>query len=503
MLLSTKRILLLFMAMAMAAQASGSGIKISDVKLNTGRYLEFDLTWQHAWNNSATATPPENNDAAYITVYAKSRNSYTWERVKVKNNGGFYTEEYLPAAFREQGCVMLAKSPNQTGFKVSLYLESHFEPDMGYVYKVIAHEMVKVPSGPFWIGDGVSQERLGTGPAVAPLLLEEEPEELQVGKKAGMLYDTGKFAPGGTIHNFHFGYDEFYTMKCEISQTGFTEFLNSLTYSQQKAHVERALETLKPGDSWYPGGRQNRNGITVVMAADPVKMIPAVFGVDGNGNGIYNEEGDGGDRACNFLNFDDVTAYLYWAGMTLMTEFQFEKLCRGPEKPLAGEMAWGTNKAVDANTLARDGYPDEHATDKGDSDAGLCAHGYSGPQGPLRCGFAAANNTTRIGSGAGYYGAMELSGNLWEMCITLTGGLTSAPLGAPGKSLDENGLPPEREGNTFSATKGMGVRGGAWNSGITGAFNDMRISDRFYAGQDLTRRRNTFGGRGAVTIGQY
>ncbi|MFN3345365.1 MAG: hypothetical protein ACK412_06920 [Chloroherpetonaceae bacterium] len=43
--------------------------------------------------------------------------------------------------------------------------------------------------------------------------------------------------------------------------------------------------------------------------------------------------------------------YLAWSGLRPMTELEFEKACRGVEKGVPGEFAWGNASAVAATSI--------------------------------------------------------------------------------------------------------------------------------------------------------
>ena len=54
----------------------------------------------------------------------------------------------------------------------------------------------------------------------------------------------------------------------------------------------------------------------------------------------------------NYMTWTDLLAYLDWSCLRPMTEFEYEKICRGPVYPVANEYAWGnqTYTLADANT---------------------------------------------------------------------------------------------------------------------------------------------------------
>ncbi len=77
-------------------------------------------------------------------------------------------------------------------------------------------------------------------------------------------------------------------------------------------------------------------------------------------------------------------------------------------EPVAGEFAWGTTTAVNMTWIVGTGGAEE----AGSSSANCHYSGALG--GPARVGIFAKAGTTREEAGAGYWGAMELCGSLWE-----------------------------------------------------------------------------------------
>lgn len=108
--------------------------------------------------------------------------------------------------------------------------------------------------------------------------------------------------------------------------------------------------------------------------------------------------------------------------------------------------------------------------------------GGDGGQGPLRCGIFATGSSTRATSGGGYYGVMELSGNLWERLVTVGNTQGRGFTGAHGDG--DLTTAPSNWPSSSTAT-GVGFRGGNWNNDTT----NVRVSDR----------NNNNGGRCAKT----
>jgi formylglycine-generating enzyme required for sulfatase activity len=282
--------------------------------------------------------------------------------------------------------------------------------------------------------------------------------------------------------NYPKGYGGFYLMKYEVSQAQYVDFLNLLTPAQQAQHTTVGT---------YMAGRPNtRNGI-MLSFLDPAHRT---WACNANVANAPFEDDDGQNRACNWLAWQDLSAYLDWAALRPITELEFEKACRGPIAPLPLEFAWGTDSVIDANTPLQDGTATEGVAETATPGAGLASHGYAGVQGPLRCGFGANASGDRLQAGAGYYGHTELSGNLWELCVSTV---------AEGLSFDgafgDGELSADGAANvaTWPTALGVGYKGGGWNSGVIPGFRDLAVSDRFYIGLASDTRRETTGGRGA------
>jgi formylglycine-generating enzyme required for sulfatase activity len=254
-------------------------------------------------------------------------------------------------------------------------------------------------------------------------------------------------------------------MKYEISQQQYVDFLNTLTATQKSAR--------------YSGSSSNRNGIS-------------------SSGGVYSTTLP--NVARNFMTWPDGAAYSDWSCLRPMTELEFEKACRGSASPVASEYAWGT-AAITANKylLTNAGMPDENitaatfSTTDGNGITGENTSSSSPFQGnlngPLRVGIFAGNplNASRVTSGASYYGILELSGNLYELCVSLgmSSGSTSLGIGRNFTGLHGNGSLASAgtadvanwPANTVSAGSGIIFRGGHWNNYAT----FLRVSDRAQA----------------------
>ncbi len=490
----TKYILTLLLALPFAALANN--VTITNLQLPDNQTIQFDIAWDNAWDLDSVAEP-FNHDAVWVFVKVQYP-AYTWSHADVSTTVSDHTigaPLSIETATDGKGVFIhrndgLGGNVNTT--TVTLKLQNPL-PNDAYGIKVFGVEMVRVPEGPFGLGDGASFDALGRGNDGGSLLITSE-NELMLGSGPTQLGNTNDEPPAGDIPTaFPKGYGGFYCMKYEVSQEQYKDFLNCLTLAQQTTRTANA-PTATAGTLALAGFNANRNGIRIGTPSNGT--LPAVYMCDDNTTDAANSLTDGQNRACNYLNWNDLAAWLDWAALRPMTELEFEKATRGPAPPVAGEFAWGTPLVVDANTLAHDGLPNETVTDPVPAGYGLASHGYQGPQGGLRCGFGGSDTSTRLTIGAGYYGATEMSGNLWELVITVT---TTQGLNFTGATGDGN-LDAAGNANTSNWPEtdamGAGHRGGGWNSGILPDFRDLAISDRFYIGLVPTNRRNTGGGRG-------
>ena len=470
-----------------------NNLQLTHLGLQDRDALTITISWDNAWN--LTNQAPNNHDAVWLFVKVKEDGE--WKTAVLSNVDG--DSEALEAGrvrtkAVSDGMGLIVRpgfegAGNVEATELRLALDAPLGEGVTEVL-VFGIEMVWVNEGPFWLGDGSSENTLRPAGASGPYYVGDD-GEIPVGANAGELDSTDTYAPKRDIPaNWPEGYNGFYCMKYEISQGQYVDFLNTLTADQQSNRTVCG-PSAAPNTHALTTGPSFRNGIRVFTSG--TSTTPAVFACDGNEDGQFDGPADGENRACNFLNWDDLLSYLCWSGLSPMTEFEFEKVCRGPEMPVALEFAWGTDAVEDANTVLLDGEAGEAVAESPVAPMGLASHGYSGPQGPLRCGFGGRATSTRLSAGAGYYGVMELSGNLWEMCmaanwdgIAFTGSNGIGILALDGKWI----------AGDWTWEYGGIYRGGGWNSGILPGFRDLAVSDRFYAGQAPGNRRNTVGGRG-------
>lgn len=376
--------------------------------------------------------------------------------------------------------------------------------------QVFAIEMVYVPQGTFTAGSGGSELNRFTLTTINTATANTVPDGTgSLGGAAGG-YPSGQSAPNAAWPN---GFPAFYSMKYELSQGQYRDFLNSLTRSQQNSRTGTALA---PGTTAVTNRYimsnfstvANRNSIRCdasIPAQDPIS-----FYCDLNTNGTGNEAADGEWIGCNFTNWSDHAAYMEWAALRPMTELEFEKAGRGFLPPVANEYAWGTTTiAAAAYTLADAGSTTENISTNYNTASNTGNANYSTTRGttasPFRVGIFAANaaNRDRLTSGSSFWGIMELSGNLWERTVTIANTQGQNFTGSHGMGmLSPNGFatnsawPGWTLGEVTTAT-GAGAKAGDHSSAATSS----RISDRFAVSNGLNTRALGEGSRGVRTAG--
>ena len=200
-----------------------------------------------------------------------------------------------------------------------------------------------------------------------------------------------------------------------------------------------------------------------------------------NRNGIYLEStGEAKTTtphvAMNFVSASRAWAFLDWAALRPMSEFEFEKAARGPAPVVFNEYAWGS-ASLSGNTLtvldpatASERFTGL-ATAAGIGNAVYSNNSLITTDGPARVGSIAGSVATnnRANTGAGYYGAMDLSGNLFELLVSI-----GDPTGRGFTGLHGDGDISGAVVGWPTATAGYGVRSGGYSFSAT----SMQVSVR-------------------------
>lgn len=474
----------------------------------SGNSLIVDVSWQNSWNLTN-----EGGSFDAVWVFAKGKTlSGMWEHIQFSS---IPTDHSTPAYLEletvddQMGIFVFQNNygiQDVSAASISIATTSNL---LNYSeIRIFGIEMVNIPEGNYYFGDGASISSLGDSDGNPILVVSEQ--EIS-GDNISIVNPNSQSDPNPLPNrieaDFPKGFASFYLMKYEVSQVQYVDFLNTLTYAQQENRTSSS-PTSAPGthvminpsqpDSLY------RNGIVIDLPGIPPSSS-AVYAMDSNANGVSYEFDDGLFRAANFLNWADLSAYLDWAALRPITEMEYEKACRGANnQPIDGEFAWGTNLITNANSPTNDGTLFEAVSEVPSSGSGLANHGNFvftegwGLRGVLRTGFAAHENSTRLEAGASYYGVMELSGNVWEQTVMIAADNENFAANPGDGQLAENGDANHPGWCNPGTALGVLLKGGGWGSTISdvGSWRDLAVSDRFYSHIKPASRRNTVGGRG-------
>lgn len=473
-----KFILSVFLTVCFSLCIRANNISVSNVTLagqntaaglnnaNNFSLVQFNLSWE---NSHRVSFGPTNWDAAWIFIKYKVAGTTAWQHARLNNIGhtapigstidaGLQTPGTAFNATTNPGIgAFIYRSTSGTGTFTANSTQLRWNYGANGLLdnsvveiQVYAVEMIYVPTAAFNAGGGG-----GTSAFTSTTINTANPTTVAsgIGALGGMGggYPTGQVAL--TSSTFPNGFSAFYTMKYEISQQQYVDFLNNLPSSQSASR--------------FPASTGSRHGI-VLNAGFYSTALPFV--------------------ACNFLSWADFAAYLDWSGLRPMTELEFEKAARGTIAPVVGEFAWGTSIIFSATGLVNSSSTNETA-----ANIGANCNASALISGPVRVGMFAGINTTRVAAGATYYGAMEFSGNLWERIITLSTLNGRSYSGLHGDGL----LSATGEANISlwpdAAALGCGIRGGSWaDNGGEANF----ISSRSQSALAYPVRYSNIGGRG-------
>lgn len=502
-------------------------------------FVRFNLSWSNSWR---VATGPSNWDAAWIFVKYRIEGGTgctpgAWQHATISANNADHsitTDNGTAGTFATSADgkgVFIHRSADGTGAInwQQVLLRWNYGADgildaCNVSVKVFAIESVFVPQAAFFAGDGASNTgQFKAGATAAAFQVTGEGALTLGGGGAGSLGNSnraGQSAPIDDFDNatsvalaasFPKGFAAFYSMKYEITQEQYVEFLNTLTVTQQLARHPATV-----ANRFWPNGTTvvNRNGVKCVTL--PAGAVPGTYACDLNGNGVLNEAGDGQNIAMQAMNSQDLMAYLDWAALRVMTELEMEKAGRGTLPAVPNEYAWGsaalhsTSYAPLLNSGAGNELPTSPSATVGNAMYNTTSAGIGGP---IRVGAFATATSSRVTAGASYYGLMEITGNVWEIVVGVghvagrsytgvhgNGGLTAAGFADvgfwPGSSGNATVTVANTSPNTGSSSyAGMMFRGGSYADG-----GFLRLSDRQYPGWNgLGTRDSRIGGRGVRT----
>jgi formylglycine-generating enzyme required for sulfatase activity len=470
--------------------ASANNLLISSPTV-VGANLQFTISWDNSWNSSLQ---PSNWDGVWVFVKRQACSDNLWAHALLSTVSGDHsvTGGVLQVDAVADGMgVFIRRSALGNGNIATSTVTLALQTAANAVdnFQVLGIEMVNIPQGNFIIGDNCSSATFYN------MWITSATQAAGLGVQTNYV-SNGWGSGGPLLSTFPLGVNSFYSMKYEISQQQYASFLNSLTFTQQLARTAVNPASAVGSFAIATAATPCRNFIKI-RTSGVTTFTPAVYGCDLNNNGIFDEAADGQNIACGWLTWSDLMAYLDWASLRPMTEFEYEKICRGASPAsLCNEYVWGSTAITQAvsSSLNNAGQVSETSTAAGN---GLCAFGGNPTSnGPLRCGFAAGAATNKAQAGGSWYGVMEMAGNVWEQCV---GGRDNYNYGGFTSACGDGTLTSAGAANTANWPPTGGGQGGGIIRG--GGFADgggpQRISDRVQHASNPNQIRNqSIGGRG-------
>ena len=446
--------------------------------------VKFDVSWDNSWRN------PRNHDAAWVFVKF-SANGGPWQHATINYIDGTALNDgheapdgsTIQTSSDGLGVFMFRDSSgggnvNWSNTKLRWNYGSDGVSDLDLIeIRIFGIEMVYVPEGQFAAGSGSTAANEFTLTTILNGNSTVAPSGTGPLGGEGGGYPTGETAPNNS--SWPNGFNAFYCMKYEISESQWVGFFNVLDDNQ------KALRDITANNATY-GGKSTDN----ISSRNTVSW------------GIGDATTIAPERACSYLAYGDGAAYSDWSGLRPMTELEFEKACRGGIAPNINEFAWGSNNIhVDPYAIAAgtDGQTNENITNPGVA-LGNASYNPTDDNinGPLRCGIFAASavNPTAEETGGTYYGIMEMSGNLQERCVTIgnADGRMFQPDHGDGV-LSTTGEADVANWPGSTTASGIGGKGGAWNRPLS----SLRLSIRNEAFNTDEERRANFGWRSVRT----
>jgi formylglycine-generating enzyme required for sulfatase activity len=397
-----------------------SSIKANNLIMGTptisGSAVSFTIKWDNSWN---VTSGPSNWDAVWIFLKRQTcdpANQNPWKHAMLAGSGHSVTGSQLQVdlASDNEGVFVRRSGPgigNITTATVTVTLATAIGADNIGLYGI---EMVNIPQGSFYVGDGVSNNSFGDSSNHPLLFTGKVLASFSGGMPSSVYGGSGNSGSSVPLPNtYPFGYNSFYCMKYEITTALYVSFLNTLTYLQQ-LHMQQdnswnnTPPTSPSGTSFM--GAFGYNIVIATPAVTTTQLSPAIYACDANRNGVFNEDCDGLALPVP-LRQEHWLSFMEWAALRPMTEFEYEKACRGPLVPVPKEYSWGTTDwSNDYNILN-----DQCSTEVPQN----FRLGLSNMRTNVsrRAGCEATPNTDRVHAGATYFGVLNMTGSTTERCV--------------------------------------------------------------------------------------
>ena len=488
-----KTVFITLFALLMGSYTFANNLVMGTPTIN-GSTISFTIKWNNSWY---VTSGPSNWDAVWIFVKRQAcdqPNQNPWMHGQLAASGQSVTGTQLRVDLAaDQAGVFVRRSAagmgNITEATVTLTLGTTINKDNIGVYGV---EMVNVPEGQFYVGDGRSDRNGFTnGASDNPLLITSAIQSAGLG--ASSVYQKNSLGSSVALPStFPLGYNSYYCMKYEITAAQYVSFLNTLTYNQQ-LRLQDDPNATPPSSA--VGTAMNARKLYRIEIKTPgtttTSLTPAVYGNDATDDNVFDQENDGLGLPVS-IAVKEFLAFLDWAALRPMTEFEYEKACRGTLTPVLNEYAWGTTDIRQFNNYARINGLTSTEVLSG-SGLGMANFAYGNF---YRAGIAATATSDRSNAGATFYGILDMTGSACERCVG-------------GWSYDYS---------TFTTTNGDGIITSeafadvvGWpfvnvesyypkRGGSTNISDGLTVSGRELANYGDANKDNALGGRGVRTF---
>ncbi len=492
--------MLIILCAIISITAAANNVQLTNISVtnnvaNTAKIIQFDLSWENSWRTTST----NNWDGVWVFFKFKD-NDGKWYPLRFTGTnitmpvGASYNLGHSGVGAQGVG-MFIYRSQNGFGTAISNNIKAGIESYPGtFELRGFAIEMVYIPQESFYVGDSTTTTNvfrkgkpfLGLLPP--PFFINGIGATVLMGAGNGELYDEETETPiafNGYLTGFPVGYNDFWVMKYELSQGAYRDFLNTLTYTQQVGRFPAASPPTAAAGTDITGVTLIRQSMEIITPGSSAgNTTAAVVGCDLDNDNLYDENTDGEWIAKTGITYPDCAAYLDWAGLRPITELEFEKACRGPVYPVPNEYAWGTgNIASSIYLLSNSGRANETITN-GSSVSGNAIWSTNSLLNTVRGGIFANAFSTRISSGASYYGIMDLTGALFEFAVSTAN--------AAGRSYTG------KHGDGFLTTNGdanedywLGINGNATETIANGIYNGLALFG-VNAGAGIRRRGGSY-----------
>lgn len=466
------------LATATPAEVQANNVSVTNLSYNGAtQRVTFNLSWENSWRNTGIAGTTQNYDGVWVFVKFRdacakdsvSPSAGDYQHMWLNTNSGSHTIPSgvtLDVATTDIGGtprgmgVFIYRSNDGTGTVTANNISLQWDiAAMGlsgtdWDIQVFAVEMVRIPQGSYYLGDGVSLQSYRQGNTTSdPFLVNAENAAITLGTGAGELNhlaNSGALLSGTLAAGYPKGYDAFWVMKYEVTQKQYCDFLNTLSRSSQVIYAPNTGSGLTVGNGSLTNAQRgafltwstqvaNRNGIRVTgptgNSATTIDVSkPVTFVCDLNQDNAPNSLDDGMSVACNFLRVELLYGFLDWAALRPMNDFEYEKIARGPSVSppyvqIGNELVWGlpnngSNHTFSGNTMFFPGQAQEVPTLSGN---GLVWANINSPAGPRRVGGTHGAAADRNTAGSSFYGVADMAGNVEEIVVRLTQGTSNQP----------------------------------------------------------------------------